>query len=164
MSPNPSLNLFAMAPIQGQLDLRYNTGVLTAFLSTTSGGGLVPGQAVKRYNPGTSPTVGTNPQVVEAAADTDDIFGFVVYNIKNATFAAGYVLEVAAFRGSVMYMTANGAISGGAAVDIVVGTPGTVQPHTGSNVIIGTALDQAAAAGQLIRVIIDLPGATSGNG
>lgn len=160
----PSTNAFAMAPILGQLDLRFNPGVLSAFLSSTSAGGLVPGQAVKRYNPGTAPGVGVTPQVVEAAADTDDIFGFIVYNIKNPTFAAGGLLEIATMRGTVMYMTANGAISGGAALDIVVGTPGTVQPHTGSNVIIGTALDQAAAAGQLIRVIIDLPGAVSGNG
>lgn len=155
MTTSLSTNQFSMIPIQGQMDLRFNPAIISAFLSAASAGSLVPGQAVKQsaQTPPNAP-----PLVVEAAADTDNIFGFIVYNIKNPTFAKNGNLEIAAMRGNVMYMTASAAITAGAQVMIVVASKKVATATTGKRVA-GTALDGAAADGDLIRVVIDLPGA-----
>lgn len=150
-----SLNQFSMSPIQGQMDLRFNPSILAGYLSHSSAGGLVPGQAVKQ-SAQTPPNL--PPKLVEVAADTDNIFGFIVYNIKNPTFAADGALEVAAMRGCVMYMTASAAITAGASLMVVVASKKVATATTGKR-IFGTALDGATADGDLIRVVIDLPGA-----
>lgn len=148
-----SQNQFAQTEVQGVVDMRFSPNIISAQIDTTSGGGLLPGQAVKIVD-----SAGGIPKVVEAAADTDDVFGFLTYDMRRATFAVGDKVEIAFFRGTIMYMTASAAIARGAQVEIVVASKKVATAASGKR-IVGRALDKAAADGDLIRVIVDLPGA-----
>jgi len=148
-----SQNQFSQSPEQGMLDLRFNTNTMSGQIDVSSGGGLVPGQAVKMVD-----SVGGVPKFVECALDADDVFGFINYNIKNKVFNDYDAVEVSYFRGNVMYMTASAAIARNAEVAVVIASKKVVTAVTGDR-IVGRALDKATADGQLIRVVIDLPGA-----
>jgi hypothetical protein len=147
-------NQFNQTPLQGEMDLLTSPTIVAGVISSTSGGGLVAGQSVKMVD-GTSAA----PAFVECAADTDDVYGFIVYNMKNATFEVGDAVEVAAMRNSVMYMTASAAVARNAQVMVVIASK-KVATATSSKRIVGRAYDKASADGDLIRVTIDLPGAT----
>lgn len=147
-----SINQFAMSPVQGQMDLRFNPGVISGQIDTTSAGSLIPGQPVKMVD-----SAGGVPKFVECAADTDDVYGFITYDIKSQLFNAGDRVEVAAMRDNVMYMTASAAIARNAKVMIVVSGSKVATATTGKT-IVGRALDKASLNGDLIRVTIDLPG------
>jgi hypothetical protein len=136
-------------------DLRMNSQSIACQVDSSSAGGLVPGQAVKMVDLG-----GGIPKVVECAADTDDVFGFINYDIKSQAFAVGDKVEVSALRGNVMYMTASAAVARNAKVMIVVASKKVAVATTGKT-IVGRALDKAAADGDLIRVVIDLPGSAA---
>lgn len=148
------LNQFNQAPVVGMLDLRFNAATVSGVIDTTSAGSLLPGQPVKMVN-----SLSGVPSFVECAADTDDIYGFINYNIKNVAFNAGDAVEVSAMRNNVMFMTANAAIARNAKVMIVVSltTPSVATATTGKT-IAGRAFDKAVAQGDIIRVTIDLPG------
>lgn len=150
-----NINQFAQSPVQGQLDLAINPTVVSGVVSSTSAGGLIAGQAVKMVD-----AAGGIPTFVEAALNTDDVYGFLCYNIKNSTFEVGEAVEIACMRNSVMYMTASGAIARNAQVMVVIASK-KVATWSASARIIGRAFDKAAADGDLIRVTIDLPGATA---
>jgi hypothetical protein len=145
-------NQFAQTAEQGQLDLRFNPNTISVEIDSSSAGGLVAGQAVKIVD-----SLGGVPKVVECADDSDDVFGFINYNIKNAVFDASMKAEISFYRGNVMYMTASAAIARNAKVMIVVASKKVATATTG-NMIVGRALDKASADGELIRVLIDLPG------
>lgn len=145
-------NQFSLIPIQGNVDLMLNGNTIGAQIDSSSAGSLVPGQALKMVD-----SAGGVPKLVEVAADTDDVFAFINYDYKHASFAAGDRMEVSAMRGNVMYMTASAAIARNALVMVVVSSKKVATATTGKTVI-GRALDKAAADGDLIRVIIDLPG------
>lgn len=145
-------NQFSQSVVKGLLDLRHNSQTLSVRVNSGSAD-LVAGQAVKLVD-----AAGALPEVTAATADEDDIFGFVNYNNKSNTHGAGDMIEISFFRGNVMYMEASAAIARGASVMIVV-TGNKVATATATNRVIGRALDKAAADGDLIRVIIDLPGA-----
>jgi hypothetical protein len=146
-------NQFNQSPVQGMLDLRFNAQTISCEIDSTSNGGLVPGQAVKMVD-----SAGGVPKVVECDADSNDVFGFINYDLKSQSFAAGDMVEISAMRDNVMYMTASAAISRNAKVAIVVSGSKIVTASSGK-MIVGRALDKASADGDLIRVIIDLPGA-----
>lgn len=146
-------NQFAQSPNKGDLDMRFNPSSLSAQVDTTSAGGLVPAQAVMMVN---SP--GGVPKVVECAADTDDVYGFINYDLKSTTFEPLSKVELSALRGNFMYMQSSAAIARNAPVAIVVAGQKVVTATTGQR-IIGRAYDEATGADQLIRVTIDLPGA-----
>jgi hypothetical protein len=147
-----SQNQFAQTPIQGLLDLRFNVNSISAEIDAGSAGGLVPGQAVKLVD-----SAGGIPKVVECAADTDDVYGFINYDIKSQSFEAGDRVELSVMRDNVMYMTASAAIARGAKIMIVV-AGNKVATATSGKTIAGRAFDKASADGDLIRVTIDLPG------
>jgi hypothetical protein len=150
-----ALNQFLQSVEKGMLDLSIGTrSVVSCQVSSTSAG-LIPGQAVKLVD-----IKGGIPDVVEIAADTDDVFGFVAYNLKDQSFSAGMKVEVAFFRAAIMYMEASAAIVPYAKVMAVV-TGQKVATATTGKTIIGRALDKAAASGELIRVMIDLPGSAA---
>jgi hypothetical protein len=154
--PAPSLNQFSQTPVVGQMDLRFNPGVVSCILDSTSAGNLLPGQPVKVVD-----GYGGTPHVVECAANSDDVFGFIAYSIKDQVFNAGMKLEIAAMRDNVMYMQASAAIARNAQVAIVIGlTDPLVVTATAGMTIVGRAYDKALAAGSVIRVQIDLPGTT----
>ncbi len=146
-------NQFAQTPEQGQLDLMVGGNVVSCQVDAGQATALVAGQAVKMVD-----SAGGIPKVIACAADEDDVFGFVIYDIRRSSFPALSKIEVAFFRGSVMYMTAGAAIPRNGQVMIVPGTIKVVTV-TATNRIVGRAYDKAAADGDLIRVVIDLPGA-----
>lgn len=148
-----SPNQFSQSPVQGQLDLQFDPSTISCQIDSTSAGDLPAGQAVKIYD-----SAGGVPKVVEVAADTDDVFGFINYDIKSQSFSAGDKCEVSMGRGNVMYMTASAAIARWAQVMVVVASDKVATATSGKRVI-GRALDKASADGDLIRVWIDLPGA-----
>lgn len=155
-----NMNAFGMSVAKGQIDLRHGGGEpvscaidVTSTLGVDGGAGLVPGQAVKLVN-----SAGGIPKVIECAADADDIFGFIVYDVKSSKFLRGDRCEVMGMRNGVMYMEASAAIARGAEVAIVVTGNKVVTAASGDR-IVGRAFDAATAAGQMIRVTIDLPGA-----
>lgn len=145
-------NQFAMTPIQGALDLPYNFNTKACQVDSSVVTALLPAQPVKIQT-----DIGGVPKLVAAALDTDDIFGFVNYNLKNANFPALAAVEVSN-KGNVMWMQASGAISRGAKLNVVIATVGMVQSDAGGGkTVIGRALDGAANSGDLIRVEIGTP-------
>lgn len=146
------INQFLQAPLQGMTDLRFNGQTISGEVDVSSAGGLVAGQAVKMID-----SQGGVPKFVECAADTDDVYGFINYDIKSQVFNALSRVEVSAMRNNVMYMTANAAIARNAKVMVVIAS-NTVATATTGKTIVGRAFDKALLNGDLIRVTIDLPG------
>ena len=60
-----------------------------------------------------------------------------------------------------MYMTAAAAFDRNVNLEIVPGTIGNVQTATTGHTIVGTSLDVAVNVGDLVRVLINLPGAAA---
>ena len=150
MSQNPNQRL--QNTEQGQVDMLINPAIITVQIASAEGTALVPGSPVKL-----SDVAGAIPQVLLATADSDDIFGYIVRNIKDATISALGYAEVA-FSGSVMYMTAGAAIARGAKVESDVSEIEVITQS--ANPAIGIALDKAAASADLIRVLITAPGSS----
>lgn len=150
-----NINQFKQSPVKGEMDLQLNPTIIAGQLDVTSAGNLLPGTAVKMVD-----SAGGVPKFVEISAATDDVYGFLVYDIKKQNFDAYDAVQVACMRNSVMYMEASAAIARNAQVMPVV-SGWKVATATSSQRIIGRAFDKAAADGDLIRVTIDLPGATA---
>jgi len=144
-------NQFIQTPVKGMAGLLPAAKVVSAVVDSTSAGGLVAGQAVKLVD-----SAGGVPKVVECAADSDQTFGFIVYNMKNTTFEVGDALEIDTGFDDVMYMEASAAIARGAKLMIVI-TGQKVATATSGKPIIGWAFDKAAADGDLIRVSLACP-------
>lgn len=147
-------NQFAQTPEKGQLDLMAGGSVITCQVDATQSQALVPGQAVTCVD-----SAGGVPKVIAAAADTADVFGFVKFSFKDQDFPAGAAVEIAIFRGSVMFMQSSAAIARYAQVMPVIAGQKVATAAGAGKRIVGRALDKATAADQLIRVLIDLPGA-----
>lgn len=144
-------NQFAITPIQGMMDLEgFGSNVISCQVDHAQSTSLVPGQPVKLAT-----TAGGIPKVVALSANSDQPFGFVAYNVKDASYAADDRVEIALF-GSVMYMTSGGAIVRGASVETVY-TTNKVITTGGVNPVSGFAFDTATATDQLIRVYIQSP-------
>ena len=145
-------NQFAMQAIQGQVDLKgFGSNVISCAVSLAEAGTLVAGTSVQLED-----TAGGLPKVLKRSADTDPLFGFVVYNLKDSEFEAGDRVEVAIVN-SVQYMTASAAIARGASVETVVASDKVATQATSGAPVAGFALDKAAADGDLIRVYIQSP-------
>lgn len=143
-----NINQQQQTPIEGDLDLQIaESQTITGILSTNQGSSLAAGAAVKFD---TAITAGSVPQFI-AAADTDVAFGYIKRTVQASTFAAGDKIEVVGAYGPCMWLTANGTIAMGAAVEDT-STPGTVQTKA-SNKQRGIAI-QPATNGQLLRVMI----------
>lgn len=149
------INQFSQSPVKGQLDLKFNGQTVSAQIDVSSGGGLIAGQPIKMVD-----SSGGIPKIVECAADSDDVYGFINYDIKNAIYGVGDKCEISAMRNNVMYMEASAAIARNAKVMIVV-AGSKVATRAGGGVCVGRAFDKALATGDLIRVTIDLPGVAS---
>lgn len=147
MSAIQKLNQFAQTPMLGSPDLAFNYNTKSALINPSSvATKLQVGQGVKLIA-GASPTI-----LVDQAAANEKAFGVIVYQLKRNTYSAGQPVEVAC-KGNVLYLEASAAISRGAAVELVPAGPTVVTKNTGNQ--LGIALDQASAAGDLIRVEID---------
>lgn len=150
-----NINQFNQSTIQGALDLKFGGMVVSAQIDVSSAGALPPGQAVKVVD-----SAGGIPKVVECAADSDEVFGFLVYDQVHSTFDAYDPCEIAVLNGGAcMFMTASAAIARWAVVTIVVASD-KVKTSTGGSRDIGHAYDKAAVDGDLIRVLL-LPKSTT---
>lgn len=150
--PNPlTINQFDMAPVPGQLDLETQGNIITGQVDAAQVTPLVPGQAVKMAT-----TSGGVPKFLSLAANTDQTFGFVVRNLKDASDAAYANFEVA-LNNSVIWLVAGAAITRGAAVEVVASTSKVIT-SAGVNPVVGTAFDTASVNGDLIRVLVQVPG------
>ena len=146
-----SQNQFAQSVVQGMHGLRPSSKVISAQIDTSSAGGLVAGQPVKLVD-----SAGGVPKVVECAANTDTVLGFIVYDLKKASHAVDDAVEIDTGFDDVMWMTAGAAIARGALLMIQVSGVKVVTATTGKP-IIGWAMDKAAADGDLIKVSLSCP-------
>jgi hypothetical protein len=90
---------------------------------------------------------------VEKAAANDDIFGFIPYDIRYASFGVGTAIAVQ--NTGVMTMESGAAITAGSYVEYAP-TGDKVIPWAGTNAKIGRALESVAGSGFLIQIQIKL--------
>lgn len=151
MSTSLNQNQFGQLPIRGQSDLIQGGYTVSCVVKSDEATALIPGQAVKIYDSGTG-----LPIVTAVTADTDDVFGFVAYNVKNQSFAANVPVEIA-FFGKVMWMLSSGAIAWMDRLMVVVsGTKVAKATANAKKTCIGIALGHVADA-TLVRVLIQTP-------
>ena len=155
---NPAVlnpNQFQLTPFLGMLDLRFDYDTVSAKIDITQATPLYAGAAVK-WVPATSPN--SLPSVIGCAANSDEVFGFINFDIKTTQYVAGSLCELS-IEGNVMYLFSTGAITQGSQVTLDLTTMGGVAqkvPSSGNN-IVGWAYDGAASAGTLIRVKLLTP-------
>lgn len=149
--PTLSPNQFTQAPYLGQVDLRYANNTVSAQIDVSETNTLYAGQAVKIVD-----SADGVPKVVAVTAITDNVFGFINYNIKDASYVAGSMVELS-MAGNAIYLYSTNAIARGAQVCVAVSTRGGVQASLSTANIVGYAFDKATAAGQLIRVVLSTP-------
>jgi hypothetical protein len=156
-----SPNQFSQSVITGVLDLRLNFNTIAVQIDPAETGVAIPGSPLVFSDSAVVGAVGGNtlPLVVLATAITDNVCGFANYNMKNANWTGGDVLEMSA-AGNVMYLMATTAISRGARVMIDVLTKGGIKPIASTGNYVGYTLDKAQAAGQNVRVMIQTPSFT----
>lgn len=148
MSQNP--NQFQQSQVLGALDLRFNTNTIPCVVGSGQATPIAPGQAVKIVD-----SAGGVPKVVAVTADSDEVYGFVAYTVKDKSFSAGDALEVAAAQNCI-FLEAQGAIARGAQVCVHAATAGHVKALTNGAKIVGYAFDKASD-GQLLRVVLSTP-------
>lgn len=146
-------NSFAQSVIVGMIDMRFPYNTISAQIDTSQATSLYAGAAVKIVD-----SADGVPKVIGCAANSDEVFGFINYDIKTVAFVAGSLCEISQ-AGNVMYLYAIAAIARGVQVQLDLSTNGGVKTKTGSSGadIVGWALDKAAAAGALIRVHLTVP-------
>jgi hypothetical protein len=140
-------NQFTQTPVLGQPDLRSQPNVFFATIN--------PDSTFADFQVGTvvKLVAKAGPQiVVDVAAPTEEPYGVIAYNLKKNTYLPGDTVQVYADL-SVLYLETAAAVNRGQKLRFTnTGGSPTVQPVSGSNTVIGVALDQAAAAGGVIRV------------
>lgn len=148
-----SQNQFQQSDVVGQVDLPYSTNTISVQIDASQATALYAGSAVKMVD-----SAGGIPKVVGCAADSDDCFGFLNYDIKNVAYLANNTAEMS-MKQNVIHLYATGAIARGALVTLDLTSPGSVGPLVSSSGadIVGWALDKAPAAGTLIRVFLECP-------
>lgn len=146
-------NQFAQSEVVGTIDLRFPYNSVAVQIDASQVGALYQGSAVKMVD-----SADGVPKVVGCTAASDEVLGFINYDIKNVSYVAGDEAEIS-MSGNVMYLYASAAIARGAQVQLNVVSPGSVSPvvvSSGAD-IVGWAYDKAPAAGSLIRVFIKTP-------
>ncbi len=146
MSVFQNQNQLVQGPIKGGLSAIPNPSTISCQITTASGNTFYAATAVKLIS-GTANTI-----LVEKAAATDQIFGFVVLTPRKPSHLAGGKVEVA-LAGSVMEMESNASFNRGQMVEIVAAS-NTVIAWAGVNTAAGVALDSTTGANQLARILI----------
>lgn len=144
-------NQFDMSVVQGMMSLLQAHNVISAQIGSAEAGSLVAGQSVKIVD-----TAGKIPQVIACASDSDETFGFIVYDVKSRVFVAGDRCEISTGFNDVMYMTAGAAIAVSAKLMPVIASKKVITATSGKPIAC-LALDKAAADGDLIRVTVTCP-------
>lgn len=150
-----SQNQFAQSPVVGMIDLRFDYDTVSVQIDTSQATALYAGAAVKVVD-----SADGVPKVIGCAADSDDVFGFINFDIKTVAFLAGAMCEISQ-SGNVIYLYATAAIARGARVQLDLTSMGGVAPLGANGAdIVGWAYDKAATAGILIRVKLTNPSFT----
>lgn len=151
--PTLSQNQFSITEFLGVPDLRFNSNTVAVQIDVSQATPLYAGAAVKIVD-----SVGGIPKVVGCVANSDEVLGFINYDIKTPAYVAGTPCEIS-MSSNVIYLYATGAISRGAQVQLDLTTLGGVAQLVGSSGadIVGWAYDKASAPGQLIRVHVKTP-------
>jgi hypothetical protein len=157
-----NMNQFKKTAVVGQIDLKAGglDSVFTVRFNPNSSktSGIIAGEGVKLVDLGASDNNGV-PIVDILSADTEVPFGARVFDHKKGTILPGEIFQVS-YKGVVQWMEASAALNRGVGVALVQATPGTIQA-VGSNAQYGITLDKAAAAGDVIRVLVDTAAATT---
>lgn len=148
-------NQFSQSVEKGQVDLKFGVGAFSCQVDSSAPADLVAGDFVKLVD-----SLGGVPKVIKITADTDVIFGVVSFSFKNASYPALAMVEILGMKNGVIFLESSAAIARGASVMAVVSGSKVATATTGKR-IAGYAFDKASASGQLIRVVIDLPGILS---
>lgn len=143
-----NLNQFKPTSEKGMLDLAINWNLFDCRIDPASVADFsdANGFAVKIVD-----VDGKSIMVDLATAASDDIFGFVPYEVKTNSYVAGDFIRVASLFGT-MKMEASAAIARGADLEILPAGNKVITNAGGTS--IGRALDKAATDGDLIRVLI----------
>ena len=151
--PVQSINQFAQAPQLGMIDMRFDYNTVAVQIDVSQVTPLFAGAAVKVVD-----SADGVPKVVGCAANSDEVFGTINFDIKTVSYVAGVGAEIS-MAGNVVYLYATSAISRGARVQLDLSTNGGVTALVGSSGadIVGWAYDKAVSAGQLIRVFLLVP-------
>lgn len=146
-------NQFAQSEFLGVIDMRFPYNTVSVQIDASQATPLYAGSAVKMVD-----SAGGVPKVIGCSADSDEVLGFINYDIKTQAFVAGSGAEIS-MGGNVIYLYSTAAIARGAKVVLTLTTNGGVGPTTGSSgkCIVGWAYDKASAAGELIRVFLKTP-------
>lgn len=146
-------NAFAETPTVGMIDMRFDYDTISAQIDVSQATPLYQGMAVKIVD-----SADGVPKVVGVAANSDNVFGFINFDIKTVAFVAGSLCEISQ-AGNVIYLYTTGAVARGHQVQLDVAASAAVASSVGSSGanIVGYAFDQAAAAGSLIRVRLSVP-------
>ena len=139
-------NQFGMTVEKGMITGSPAWNTLNCVVAAAESGTLVAGQTVIIDD-----VAGAQIPVEAAAATGNAIFGVIAYNIKKNEYVAGDQIKIAK-SGDIVYMEASAAIARGATVEAVI--TGAKVKTVDAGTAIGTALDKAAADGDLVRVLL----------
>jgi hypothetical protein len=146
-----SQNQFAQSPFVGVIDLSVgSTNVIAAQIDASAGSLLYyPGQFVKIV----ANNNGGVPKVIGCTTKSDAAIGAIRFNIKDISYGAGQNCEIAMW-GSVIWLYATGAITQFAECCLDITSAAGVQASGNTATYVGVAIDGAAAAASLIRVML----------
>lgn len=157
-APAQSQNQFLQTPVIGMPDqkMNYNTTPVMIDASEVSLTDQA-GTAVKIVASSTGV-----PKVIACTANSDVCHGFLQYDVKSAVFLPMDMAEMCQ-SGDALYLISVGAIDAGTEVQLDLTYVGGVKAKTGSSGArkVGWSMDQATADGQLIRVKLETPSATT---
>lgn len=148
-----SQNQFQQTTVLGKVDLQYDFNTVSVVIDSSQSTPLYAGSAVKMVD-----SADGTPRVVGCSANSDEVLGFINYDVKNVAYLANNAAEIS-LGGNVMYLYATAAISRGTQVTLDLSSPGSVGPLVSSSGadIVGWAYDKAPTAGALIRVYLRTP-------
>lgn len=151
-NPVQNINAFAQSPQLGMIDMRFDYNTIPVQIDASQATALYAGAAVKMVD-----SADGVPKVVGCAANADEVLGFINFDIKTVSFAAGAAAEIS-MAGNVIYLYATAAIARGAKCALDLTTNGGVGPVSGSGGedIVGWAFDKAST-GSLFRVFLMTP-------
>lgn len=148
-------NQFAQTPYLGYIDQRFPFNTTPVQIDVSQVGSLYAGSAVKIVD-----SAGGVPKVVGCSANSDNVFGFINFDIKTVAFTAGKECEISQ-SGNVMYLYSTTAIARGAQVTLALSTNGGVASKNSGDNIVGYAMDKFTAPGQLGRIVLRTPSFTT---
>ena len=149
-----NMNQFGQQVIVSQLDLQVG-GLGPAFTlridPDSSGSDMEAGEGFKIVDGGANDPNGV-PLCDILAADTEQAFGVRIYDAKQGVVQPGDIIQVS-YNGNVQWMVAGAALVRGAAVQLVLATPGNVVAKA-AGALFGILLDKSSASGDLVRVLV----------